>query len=202
MLSDTREEGKYSTDLFRLPDLAQRLSDHRTHGASNRHGAYWPQARQFLFVVMRSYFVPFHFALFSPLFQPDPPAACVVMPLAALGQPAMHSGAEAGRSVRSPWPLCNPSPAPPLGRKARRANMAKTSVTWMRKFLDLTTRRCSKPFGRSVWPLWSFPPRHLDKFLAQNTILLFLHWRIVYPSTTSLVLWYSYAYQHFSRIPL
>src|SRR5215467_5708283 len=72
MLSDTREEGKYSTDLFRFPDLAQRLSDHRTHGASNRHGAYWPQARQFLFVVIRSYFVPFHFALFSPLFQPDP----------------------------------------------------------------------------------------------------------------------------------
>src|SRR5262247_1794131 len=104
MLSDTREEGKYSTDLFRFPDLAQRLSDHRTHGASNRHGAYWPQTRRFLFVVMRSYFVPFPFALFSPLFQPDPPAACVVMPLAVLGQPATHSGAEAGRSGRSPWP--------------------------------------------------------------------------------------------------
>jgi hypothetical protein len=27
------------------------------------------------------------------------------------------------------------------------ANMAKTSVTWMRKLLDLTSRRCSKPRG-------------------------------------------------------
>ena len=26
-------------------------------------------------------------------------------------------------------------------------NMAKTSVTWMRKLLDLTSRRCSKPRG-------------------------------------------------------
>src|SRR5262245_28618226 len=62
-----------------------------------------------------------------------------------------------------------------------RSNMAKTSVTWMRKLLDLTARKCSKPFGRSVWPLWSFSPRYLGKFLAQNKILLFPHWRNVCP---------------------
>src|SRR5262245_10736333 len=53
------------------------------------------------------------------------------------------------------------------------ANMAKTSVTWMRKLLELTSRRYSKPFGRSGWPLWSFSLRHLDQFLAQNKTLLF-----------------------------
>src|SRR5215211_1402487 len=37
-------------------------------------------------------------------------------------------------------------------------NMAKTSVTWMRKLLDLTSRRCSKPCGCLDWPLWSFSP--------------------------------------------
>ena len=69
--------------------------------------------------------------------------------------------------------------------QVRASNMAKTSVTWMRKLLDLTSRRCSKPCGHLVWPLWSFSSRHPGKFGAQNKILLFPHWRIACPGQVS-----------------
>src|SRR2546428_2138601 len=53
------------------------------------------------------------------------------------------------------------------------ANMAKTSVTGMRKLLDLTSRRCPKPCGHLIWPLWSFPPRHLGEFWLKTKSFYF-----------------------------
>ena len=88
-----------------------------------------------------------------------------------------------GSVVDVPRALAVPPRAPCIN--AQRANMAKTSVTWMRKLLDLTSRRYSKPCGRLVWPLWSFSPRHLGKFWAQNKILLFPHWRYACPGQVS-----------------
>jgi transposase-like protein len=38
---------------------------------------------------------------------------------------------------------------------------------------------------RLVWPLWSVSPRHLGKFLAQNKIRLFPHWRNACPGQVS-----------------
>ena len=42
-----------------------------------------------------------------------------------------------------------------------------------------------KTSRRLVWPLWSVSPRHLGKFLAQNKIRLFPHWRNACPGQVS-----------------
>lgn len=44
-----------------------------------------------------------------------------------------------------------------------------------------------QPSRRLVWPPWSVSPRHLCKFLAQNKIRLFPHWRNACPDQVSAI---------------